>query len=111
MKIQHGDKGFWLEMDNGLTLSIQYGKANYCERQSYAGYAEEPKPEEISSRDFEWAVLDERGCISMGGDSVQGRVPFSLLGEVIARAQALPEGAKYVEPLSRFQIEAGSVSE
>jgi hypothetical protein len=101
MKIQHGHKGFRLSFFNGLTLSVQYGVANYCERQDYSAGMDEPSnPMEISSRDFEWAVLDESdSLLSMGGDQVEGHVPFDMLPLVIDRVQRLTPGSRFVEPI------------
>jgi hypothetical protein len=100
MKIQHGHKGFRLTFFNGLTLSVQYGVHNYCERQNYsAGWDEPSDPSEIVSGSFEWAVWGEHDLLSMGGDQVEGHVPFDLLPLVIDRAQRLKPGSKFVEPI------------
>ena len=101
MKITHGHKGFRLSFFNGLTLSVQYGVANYCERQDYSAGMDEPSnPFDIVSSSFEWAVLDESdNLLSMGGDQVEGHVPFDMLPLVIDRAQRLKPGSKFVEPI------------
>jgi hypothetical protein len=107
MKIQHGQKGFRLSFFNGLSLSVQYGVGNYCERQGLNSFSEPSDPNEISSRDFEWAVLDETDyLLSMGGDSVEGRVPFDLLPLVIDRVQGLPKGARFCEPIGYRVVNA-----
>lgn len=100
MKITHGHKGFRLTFFNGLTLSVQYGVANYCERRSLNTFKEPSNPFDIESSDFEWAVLDgSDNLLSMGGDQVEGHVPFDLLSLVIDRAQRLKPGSKFVEPI------------
>lgn len=99
MKINHGQKGFALEMFNGLRLSVQYGKSNYCERRDCSGGWEEPDASEIQSKDFEWAVWGEHELLSMGGDQVEGHVPFEMLPLVIDRVQRLKPGSRYVEPI------------
>lgn len=100
MKIQHGQKGFRLSFFNGLSLSVQYGVSNYCERQNYSTFEEPSNPFDIVSGSFEWAVLDgSDNLLSMGGDQVEGHVPFDLLPLVIDRAQRLKSGSRYVEPM------------
>ena len=100
MKITHGQKGFRLTFFNGLSLSVQYGVSNYCERQNYSTFEEPSNPFDIVSGSFEWAVLDgSDNLLSMGGDSVEGHVPFDLLPLVIDRAQRLKPGSRHVEPV------------
>ena len=107
MKITHGQKGFRLTFFNGLTLSVQYGVANYCERRSLNTFKEPSNPFDIESSDFEWAVLDgSDNLLSMGGDQVEGHVPFDLLPLVIDRAQRLTPGSRHVEPIGWKGVDA-----
>lgn len=82
-KINHGKKGFRVEFDNGLTLSVQYGKCNYCERQDYLTI-HEPNPYEIKSKDFEMAVLKDGNMLQLSEhDTVAGWIPFEELPQIM----------------------------
>jgi len=84
-KINHGDKGFWLEFDN-YTLSVQYGIHNYCERRSSLGTSTNDA-EEINSKDFEMGIFDnvtDELIPLLGGQTVAGWIPVERLPEIIA---------------------------
>lgn len=34
------NKGFQITLDNGITVSVQFGKGNYCERREIGSYEE-----------------------------------------------------------------------
>ena len=55
--ITHGERGFHWTAPNGYTLSVQYGKTNYCERRGEMGGTEPKDPNLIESPDFEMAIF------------------------------------------------------
>jgi hypothetical protein len=62
-------KGFSLKFENGLTISVQFGKGNYCSQK------EQPQQSLHQSIDSEIAIWDELGeWFSFGSDSVEGYV-------------------------------------
>ena len=68
------NKGLKLTFKNGITISIQIGTMNYCERKSYPSkYRSEMDLSEVSSKDAEIAIWDKRGeWHSFGEDTVKG---------------------------------------
>lgn len=66
------NKGFQITLDNGITVSVQYGKANYCERREHGSYDEDPNT--TTSKDAEVAAWDKNGVwYSLGAcDTVNG---------------------------------------
>jgi hypothetical protein len=70
------NKGFNLTFDNGLTISVQFGTGDYCERGSpYAPYKSEMlNGQDITeSQNAEIAVWDENNnWFDFGTDTVKG---------------------------------------
>jgi hypothetical protein len=53
--------GFRMTFENGWTISVQWGKGNYCERQSYkTAHLKEPETQ-VMSGDAEISMWDARG--------------------------------------------------
>ena len=64
------DKGFHIGLDNGFTVSVQFGRGNYCERHNDPNW---DAPNAGSSYDAETAVFSpEDYLIPVNGDTVQG---------------------------------------
>ncbi len=64
------DKGFHIGLSNGFTVSVQFGRGNYCEHHRDGNWDE---PNKGSSFDAETAVFDPRDdLIPVNGDIVQG---------------------------------------
>ena len=97
-KIQHGGKGVWITLPNGYSLSIQYGRGNYCERRIPLHKPEPPNPALIESSDFELAIfypgggpIDGMKFVPIGGsDNVMGWIPSFLLGDIINMVSRWP---------------------
>ena len=68
------NKGLKLTFKNGITISIQIGTVNYCERKNnLSKYRSEMDLAEVSSKDAEIAIWDKRGeWHSFGEDTVKG---------------------------------------
>lgn len=64
-------KGFHIGLRNGFTVSIQFGRGNYCEHHRNPNWG---LPEEGSSYDAETAVFtpDGKSFVKVNGDEVQG---------------------------------------
>ena len=70
------NKGFQMTFQNGLTISVQFGTDNYCERRnfttSYRGDMDAATPI-ITSSDAEIAIWDkDNNWFDFGSDTVKG---------------------------------------
>lgn len=76
MKITDG-KGVHFSFDNGITISIQIGRGNYCDNYNFPHYEvtrDNPLPE---SEKAEIAVWCSSGSmVDISGDIVRGYVPI-----------------------------------
>jgi hypothetical protein len=68
------NKGFSLTFENGITISVQFGSGNYCERKNlHANYSSEMLNDIIESSDAEIAIWDEDdNWFNFGSDTVRG---------------------------------------
>lgn len=68
-------KGFQLTFENGLTISVQFGKGNYCENRNFFVTGTDREKEYISSKDAEIAIWNKEGnWYDFGSDTVNGWV-------------------------------------
>lgn len=70
------NKGFHMTFKNGITISVQFGSSNYCERKNMnAPIQEEMKMDIVESSNAEIAIWDSYGkWFSFGLDEVKGWV-------------------------------------
>lgn len=84
-------KGFLAAFDNGLAISVQIGRGNYCDNYNYPHYEvsrENPLP---LSRTAEIAVYDTTNTmIDIQGDLVKGYVPVEHVFRFIEFLRSLP---------------------
>jgi len=89
------NKGFQITFNNGWTVSVQFGKGNYCERRSFANDAWKPETDDpIHSADAECAVWDANGDwmqLTNGDDVIGWQAPDNVAA-LIARVAAFPAG-------------------
>ena len=97
--INHGTKGFHMTFENGYTISVQYGRGNYCERRNddmvfdQNGFLEEPSADEIISKDCEIAVWYDapggcQGYVQLSeNETVRGWVPIEDLPQIMVYVQ------------------------
>ena len=76
--------GFTMTFKNGITISVQFGPGNYCERRgatvSYRGDMDGSTPI-VKSKNAEIAIWDENGkWFSFGNDTVKGWVDTEEVG-------------------------------
>ena len=82
----HCPSGFHMTFDNGYTISVQWGSANYCDNRSY-GYGE-AKPESKTAEvavwgpDGEWVKLGDN-------DDVLGWVTADRVLEIMTAVRNL----------------------
>ena len=81
-------KGFQLTFENGWTVSVQFGKHNYCENRESLSREVVKKGE---SQDAEIAAFPEEGLwYDFGSDTVKGYCSADEVAQFIAMIQALP---------------------
>ena len=70
------NKGFQMEFKNGITISVQFGAGNYCERRNMTAPIQgEIQMNIVESKTAEIAIWDEKGAwFSFGHDTVKGWV-------------------------------------
>lgn len=70
------NKGFSMTFENGLTISVQYGCANYCANRNLDGFiTDHMKHTRTESTDAEIAIWDANNFdFDFGSDSVLGWV-------------------------------------
>jgi hypothetical protein len=87
-RIQHGWKGFQITFENGYTISVQYGKSNYCERRDL--FEEESPADQISSKNCEIAVWKDRTSKweKMGeNEDPVGFISFERIPQIMSHIQ------------------------
>lgn len=83
-------RGFKMKFANGWTVSVQFGRDNYCENRHRAltSYA---APERGESKDAEIAAWDSDGnWFEFGGDTVEGWCSPDDVAAFIAKVAAFP---------------------
>jgi hypothetical protein len=70
------NRGFQMEFKNGITISVQFGLSNYCERRNMTVLIQsEIKMDRVESKDAEIAIWDKEGTwFNFGHDQVKGWV-------------------------------------
>jgi len=70
------NKGFTMEFKNGITISVQFGTGNYCERRNLTAPIQgEMKMNMVESKTAEIAIWDKEGTwFNFGHDQVKGWV-------------------------------------
>lgn len=69
----NSNKGFTITFKNGWTISVQFGKGNYCEVGYIGGFGGERSKENHFSSDCEIGIWDEnRNWFNFGNDEVKG---------------------------------------
>ena len=89
------NKGFQITFENGWTISVQFGKGNYCERRSFAEDAWKPEIDPVvGCANAECAVWDADGVwLPMtDSDDVIGWQTPDQVAALIARVAAFPVG-------------------
>lgn len=83
------NKGFQMKFENGLTISVQFGTGNYCERRSYSHpYNSEMSEEIIQSENAEIAIWDESNVwFNFGSDTVAGFASTDDVADWILRVK------------------------
>jgi len=87
-----GNRGFQLTFENGLTISVQWGLGNYCDRKYEEGktFGDEAKSEFWIANCAEIAVFTaNRGtwAILKGGDNVRGWVTADEVADYITKVK------------------------
>jgi hypothetical protein len=80
------NKGFQLTFNNGLTISVQWGIGNYCERKNCFNAPEAMSVKWVESTTAEIAIWDgSDGWFDFGNDVVKGYVEADEVAEWIIK--------------------------
>ena len=79
------NKGFRMNFENGLTISVQWGTMNYCEKKNLgAKYKDEMKEPIWESKTAEIAVFNDEGIIPVGdSDEIIGWCSADEVAKII----------------------------
>ncbi len=93
-KISHG-KGFGITLYNGLTVSVQFGRGNYCEHHNDMHNWD--VPEKGESFDAETAIINESNdFVRVNGEVVQGWQSPDQVAMLISAAARQKSGVKFI---------------
>lgn len=95
------NRGLQMTFENGITISIQFGTGNYCERRSFnADFRDEMRENIISSRSAEIAIWhkDSDTWFDFGHDQVKGFCSANEVALWITRCAV----ADSIESLSKY---------
>jgi hypothetical protein len=94
----NNNKGFHLVLENGVTISTQFGGGNYCDNYNYpigrneSGLECRDAEVAIWDKDDNWItseVVEKAGIKGNGGDSVIGRLSIGDWLKLLDVARAL----------------------
>jgi hypothetical protein len=88
------ERGFHVRLENGFTLSTQWGTGNYCQN----NYLREEKPFNERCVDAEIAVFNIEDVLVnfIDGDNVQGWVPAGAWFDIMGIIASLPTDDKVI---------------
>ena len=89
------NKGVQITFDNGWTISVQWGKGNYCDRR----FSMETEQGIVECKNAEVAVWDADGVwlpMSDGDDVIGWQTPDDIAA-LIARVSAFPKGSDILD--------------
>ena len=93
------NKGFGMTFDNGLTISVQWGTENYCEKKHTTIHPTNPMKHKIwDSLSAEIAVFDNEEMINISSDGVDAVIGW-LGTHDVAKVIAIVSSAGSVEEI------------
>lgn len=87
------NRGFQMTFDNGLTISVQWGRFNYCERKKSVYLSDELKDVIVESKDAEIAIWDNNNSkkfLNFGSNEVKGYCTTNEVAQWIHRVSMIP---------------------
>ena len=94
------NKGFQITFDNGWTISVQWGKGNYCDRRDYSMFSMATEDGVVECKNAEVAVWDADGVwlpLQDSGDDVIGWQTPDEVAALITRVSAFPKGSDILD--------------
>jgi hypothetical protein len=91
-----GNRGFHLTLENGYTVSVQFGPMNYCDHHHAADFNAPMQTYEWESSTAEVAVINTKGDLIKlpNGDSVDGYRSPDEVATLIRETAALKPGER-----------------
>ena len=100
------NKGFTMNFENGLTISVQWGTMNYCEKKNLgAKYKDEMKEPIWESKTAEIAVFNDEGIIPVGdSDEIIGWCSADEVAKVIKIVSSTTDLDKMKSKIKKLNI-------
>lgn len=84
------NKGFQIKFENGWTVSVQWGKGNYCDNYDHNGEYGEPVPPSTTAEVAAWPEGGGEWLRFENGDVVDARYTPAQVLELMNRVSAFP---------------------
>lgn len=107
-------KGFQIQLENGITVSVQFGPANYCEHHTSLDIFGPGKVDLWKSKDAEIAIwIREEEMLQIRGDAVEGWLTADVVAEILGVLRVLPATVmgKHVSEIVRLILNKSNVSQ
>ena len=100
------NKGFRMNFENGLTISVQWGTMNYCEKKNLGTkYKDEMKEPIWESKTAEIAVFNDEGIVPVGdSDEVIGWCSADEVAKVITIVSSTKDLDKMKSKIKKLNI-------
>ena len=97
-------KGFNMTFENGISISVQWGSMNYCERRNYHDdFKQEMKKDFIKSQDAEIMISGMEGIVLGNGDAVSGWLSTDTVAQLITACSTATDVEHLNEMLSEIK--------
>ena len=98
------NKGFNMTFENGISISVQWGSMNYCERRNYNGdFRQEMKSDFIKSPNAEIMISGMDGIELGNGDVVAGWLSTNTVAQLITACSTATDVEHLNEMLSKIE--------
>jgi len=107
-------KGFQIQLENGIAVSVQFGPGNYCEHHMSMDIFAPEKADRWRSKDAEIAVwVRDEAMLKIRSDCVEGWLAPDTVIEILGVLRVLPAMVKsdHVAEIVRLILNKKDVSE
>ena len=98
------NKGFNMTFENGISISVQWGSMNYCERRNYNDdFRQEMKSDFVKSPNAEIMISGMDGIELGNGDVVAGWLSTDKVAQLITACSTATDVENLNEMLSKIK--------
>ena len=99
------NKGFTMNFENGLAISVQWGIENYCEKKSFNTDIDPTKERIWESTSAEIAVFNDEGIVPIGkNDEIIGWCSANEVAKVIKIVSSTTDLDKMKSKIEKLNI-------